>query len=668
MANTHRGRGHGRARGGNRGWKHTSDRTGGHNDGDGRQSQDGSRQKERPPLSNDDQDYLTWRRGIPFKKTGQSLYRERMTPKKLSTFMQNAIRLIELRNDSIRQQVITELASEGGLLRVAELCEMDMTPPIDEEHVVLFEKTMLPFLQTVTNHEVLSSLLLEKPLGDLYVFMYGINGRRAITMFDFNAKVLEHMMHDNPNVPILPLASTILASLLQLLKHNQSAALVPDFLPIVDVLQACLDHQPEIVTGTLQQQASIRAMKVIRRILHYGQGVEPVDSSSMKMKEASFTFELSQDGPGSLSTAGQRHDNDHSSIENIRILPTAAEIRSPRSEYLPSKEAGTWHIAGICGLLDQQFRLLREDTIGQLRDCVRIAIEGFSKPDKKTSTSVSRNSSVRFIQYHHVSLHDVQFLQQKKQLIVVASLDQPKHLQNTSEKVRRLWWENSRQLQADSLVCLVDSDKNALFFSVYNPPMIPRQETAQAPKVREERTLWSDQTSAFVTLRLIDMDNPALVGILGRDPRGTHFQHVLVEFPGVLLPSFQPTLLALQAMSRSPDIPFGEILLGDSNTRGDQSAWPPYAHQPGFYFDLSPIAADDMPLRLSRNGTFDMSALKARTTLDDAQCKALVGALSRDLALMQGPPGTGKSFLAIQAVKVLLNCRDRARLNPIICV
>lgn len=35
---------------------------------------------------------------------------------------------------------------------------------------------------------------------------------------------------------------------------------------------------------------------------------------------------------------------------------------------------------------------------------------------------------------------------------------------------------------------------------------------------------------------------------------------------------------------------------------------------------------------------------------------------------MQGPPGTGKSFVAVQAVKVLLNSREEAEMNPIICV
>ena len=178
----------------------------------------------------------------------------------------------------------------------------------------------------------------------------------------------------------------------------------------------------------------------------------------------------------------------------------------------------------------------------------------------------------------------------------------------------------------------------------------------------------SDPHKAVVTLRVIDMDNPALAKVLGRDWKSSHLQQVLVEFPGVLLPSFQPTLVALQRMSRHPDVPFAHLLLPGVEEESRETAWPAYATQPGFAFDLGSIARDGNHLYLSRNTAFDPSVLKARTTLDDAQCSALIGALSRDLALMQGPPGTGKSFVAIQAVKILLECRQRARLNPIICV
>ena len=321
------GRGEYRARGSR------NDRGRGRNNTHGRNGGDVPSQRERQPLSVDDQDYLTWRRGIPFQKPGQSLFRERMTRSKLSTFMQTALRLIELRNDGIRQQVITELASEGGMLRVAELFEIDLTAPTAEDNYIVFEQMVLPFLQTITHRDVLSSLLLEKPLGDLYVYFYGREGRRAIALFESYSNLLKHMMHRNTTASIHTFASTVLTSLLQVLKSNQKASLMPEFLPIVDLLQECLDGESDMFTGTLLQQAASRDMRVIRRLLEHGQSIEPIPSSMADDRQAKFIFELSQDGPGSLSSAGPRHDNDSNSITHVRILPTADEIRSSRSEY-----------------------------------------------------------------------------------------------------------------------------------------------------------------------------------------------------------------------------------------------------------------------------------------------------------------------------------------------
>ena len=51
------------------------------------------------------------------------------------------------------------------------------------------------------------------------------------------------------------------------------------------------------------------------------------------------------------------------------------EITSTRTEYLPLKDPRQWHIGGLSGLLDRNFRLLREDTIGQLRDVIHTELQ-----------------------------------------------------------------------------------------------------------------------------------------------------------------------------------------------------------------------------------------------------------------------------------------------------
>jgi hypothetical protein len=86
--------------------------------------------------------------------------------------------------------------------------------------------------------------------------------------------------------------------------------------------------------------------------------------------------------PGNLSNNGARHNNDHASIADIQILLTAQEIASPRQEYLLLIDSIQHDLSGLAGLLDRQFRLLREDTVGQLRDAVREEVTRLEHPNR----------------------------------------------------------------------------------------------------------------------------------------------------------------------------------------------------------------------------------------------------------------------------------------------
>ncbi len=60
--------------------------------------------------------------------------------------------------------------------------------------------------------------------------------------------------------------------------------------------------------------------------------------------------------------------------------------------------------------------------------------------------------------------------------------------------------------------------------------------------------------------------------------------------------------------------------------------------------------------------------MEARTELDHGQCRALLAALTREFAFIQGPPGTGKSYLGIQLMKVLMDCKKTENLGPVVVV
>ena len=255
----------------------------------------------------------------------------------------------------------------------------------------------------------------------------------------------------------------------------------------------------------------------------------------------------------------------------------------------------------------------------------------------------------------------------------MAHFDQPEVLLRKSRMERHRWWQECKQLPIDALVCLVNSNGHSLFFSVAErggitdePEEDPDSET-KAPEnaAFPKYNLWDNAQKATVTLRFIDHESQDFATVLGKRPDYKTNQ-VLVEFPGVLLPSFQPTLEALQRMSSQGNVPFSDILVSNSAAHGADPPihWPRYAMQPGFSFDLSSITTDGHPLRLSRSGTFDMAELLKHSTLDESQGRALIGSLSRNLAFMQGPPGTGKSYIAVQAMKVLLKIRVQAKIRP----
>jgi DNA replication protein DnaC len=75
-----------------------------------------------------------------------------------------------------------------------------------------------------------------------------------------------------------------------------------------------------------------------------------------------------------------------------------------------------------------------------------------------------------------------------------------------------------------------------------------------------------------------------------------------------------------------------------------------------------------MSPRASVDDTAIVDELEGRTELDRGQCRALIAALTREFAFIQGPPGTGKSYLGVQLMRVLLACKRKARLGPVVVV
>ena len=573
----------------------------------------------------------------------------------------------------IKQQIIKKLATEEGLAMIKALTDEQAEITKPELRRRKFKDKTLPFFRTISHPDILSSLILETPLDTIYTFLFGPNGRRAVNLFKFTSSVLGALARDETDndEALTPIAVTAsLAVLEKVVELNQGAQVITDFTSIVSDLSTTVPEQ--------FLQAGSRSLARIRQRLGVGAAMPLSENHPKKQNSHRVVFETGQDLPGLLSELGPRHDNDHERVFDIKILPTTEEIQSSRLEYLPLSDPKKHHLPGLAGLLDRQFRLLREDTVGQLRDAVQIEYQRLSKPTNTQPPLKRQSDGIRNIIYQNVALLGLEF-DRKKGLQVVAEFDQPPALAQKGAKEREEWWSNTKQLQTDAFLCLVSSTGRSVFFSVCDPvptppPKSKNGEEREAQRARnwrdtdERSNLFKHADRATVMLSPLEDSSEDITWINDHLGKARKLRQSLVEFPGILLPSFQPTLQALQSMSRTLDLPFSQFIAPDVPHAEDvQIPAPGYARKRGFSFNLETLAGGER-IRLTPGQPFDDTILREKSTLDDAQRISTLKALTSCIALIQGPPGTGKSYTGVAIIKALLRNRDAANLGPIICV
>ena len=286
--------------------------------------------------------------------------------KELSGFFLSAVGLLDLHRDATVQQVVQALATENGS-RIIQSITLEFSHCSGLEKAACFTSVVVPFLQCVTHKDILRSILLESMVGTIFTVLCGNSGSQGIPFFQSIAATLLDQADTDTNWNPLALSATLLA-ILKMIETNQAGSVQPDLPPIIEVIEAAILAQGSFALGTLSMQHSLATLSKVKTRLNLGESMPNFASVKSIPPNTLHSFSLDQDGPGSLASEGLRHDNDHGNIANIKILPTAQEIASTRLEYLPVLDPTKYHLSGLPGLLDRQLRLLREDTIGQLRD------------------------------------------------------------------------------------------------------------------------------------------------------------------------------------------------------------------------------------------------------------------------------------------------------------
>ncbi|KAI7714755.1 hypothetical protein KC353_g6625, partial [Hortaea werneckii] len=421
--------------------------------------------------------FKNWRYNIP-----QEIGTPAPLGPNLGRFFKQAAELID--GDAGRmQEVIVLLASEGGVQRIIELLEQ----PLDKCHpdilARLFNTQIICFLEIITHKHVTASAILKPRLTTIYNIVWGEGGQQAIKLFSGVAQHLQTLRlmgqgeESSTNTTAIHAIECALTALDKLIEVNTSAQ-VHDGLKQVAEAFAILFKEPMTDEVGFAVKPSQRHLRRVKQRLGLGQAIPTQSEGKQHIGERAL-FTLERPGPGELNIDGvPRHDNDHVDICGISILPTTLEIQFAGAEYLPLADPTQWHIGGLEGLLDRHFRLLRADTVGQLRDTAKTELARLQAPEARGPTQQNQQRTSRAFVYGNATIVDVTFTS-RNGIEFAISFDQPGNVQRKNKNERKDWSQNSKRLSDDALVCLLSSLGSAIFFTVVPEPKNPKKDAAK---------------------------------------------------------------------------------------------------------------------------------------------------------------------------------------------
>ncbi|KZT43420.1 P-loop containing nucleoside triphosphate hydrolase protein [Sistotremastrum suecicum HHB10207 ss-3] len=324
--------------------------------------------------------------------------------------------------------------------------------------------------------------------------------------------------------------------------------------------------------------------------------------------------------PGSFKglpyTPGGRHDNDFEDFRKIAILPTSDELESTEKPFL--RQASTLADVSsemlLATHLDNQYRLLREDMIYEMRDELQIAQQ--KKMGKHRGRLLGPlNVTGLYTQRQGQGQgqgQDERLVKWGLRLECLAPL--LKGPPDLAVQVRKkLFLDNKNILRHQSMACLMDG-KDVLAFAI----------------IHRDEDLLSKKPSIIV----IQVQGPQVTGaLLQRLKSATDLKLFQVD---TAVFAYEPVLDALQSIQR---MPLSEEIF-------DWKAGQGVSALPGSLTDRA-----EQVKRYAGQDLRSILQTQISVCLDDAQTASLHAGLSQKLSLIQGPPGTGKSFIGALLAK-----------------
>lgn len=556
-------------------------------------------------------DYNTWKKLIKTAPKANDI-------KTIDSLWNGALRILNGDDRDWKQKLPRDLNDEAyhGREHIQTLLGMEAHGRGSSTFVDLAH----PFLLVMTHSALLDCLSVDTAVGDLYNFISGSGGSRAIPFFQRLGTNLVDMYLRSSQPGSSILVETILialsTALRELLRREQRSRFHEHLLDLVDLIDNTL------VATELDAQSI--AFQIVRNIVGELRGTiarahgllreetEPhVNGVSASVVTPAFPrdFVMPQD----------RHDNDRKDITEIQIPPTREEIGSNHPEFLPSTDLDQPHFLGDLAErhLDTHFRLLRHDVFGEMSQ----ALGGLMAAVDKNPTALEDSRfSLGNVRVHATPKARISYISfdDRRGLKAQISFVQPSKIRKKLPHERRKWSEESKRLEEGNLLCFVtvhDAECSLLFFTVSEKSIDPKR----------DYSLSSDSHQATIKAKLGTRHETDFEVITHLSCQNTH--GLLLEFPGVLLATFVLILENLQNMQRLSRLPFRQWILPDrvsslaATTEVLDIPPPLYARASGFTFSLDAIlrnAGDRMCLRSreSMNNKILVDELEERTRLD----------------------------------------------------
>ncbi|OJZ81129.1 hypothetical protein ASPFODRAFT_146329 [Aspergillus luchuensis CBS 106.47] len=318
---------------------------------------------------------------------------------------------------------------------------------------------------------------------------------------------------------------------------------------------------------------------------------------------------------------GGRHDNDFECFRDISILPTPDEIAATQRPFyrrmediyqLPADERPVAHY-------DNQFRLLREDLLAELKNDLQLA-RG-QKKGRRSALPIDR------LRFRGIGCGEEENRRRTCNVQFECTNGIPRLSPLSKTERGQLLGDSPNFLKHQSFGCLLNKKEVVGFASLDRGS--------------------SDLTDDIPTLALSVQGDSALHRVLACAKMGFLFTFVIVNTP---IFAYEPILQRLQSVM---EYPLSRILLAQA----------PSPERLTFDGDLETIIEQ---IRTSRGQSLNrIIDTEKNISLDDSQLQSLLSGLQQSISTIQGPPGTGKSFLGALIAKILHDKTDKTLM--IIC-